>query len=90
MIEGKIRIGAARGGGVKMMTGIDGRNGTRVGDGIETGMATTAIVIQTNEIARETDARGAVTGEIEHPCVKVNAHPHCIECTYASSSHKRC
>ena len=61
-----------------MTTGIDLGNGMRAGDGIEAAMATAAIVIQTNGIARETDARGAATREIEYPCVKVNTHPHCI------------
>lgn len=31
------------------------------GEGIETGMAMVAIVVQPNEIAQETEARGAVT-----------------------------
>lgn len=68
-----------------MMTGIEGGNEMKAGDGVTAGMATAAIAIQTNGITRETDARGVVTREINHPCAKVNTHPHCIECTYASS-----
>lgn len=79
-IEGRIRIGAAGGGGVEM----------KMGGGTKTEVVITAIAIQTNEIAQETDARGVVTRGIKHPCVKVNTLSCCVECTYVSSSCKRC
>ena len=89
-IEGRLRIRVANGGGIGMMTGIDGGNGMKMGDGTETGRIMVAIMIQTNEIAQETDARGVAIREIKYPCVKVNTLSCRMGCTYASSSRKEC
>lgn len=70
VIEGRIWIGVASGGGIEMMTGIDEGNGTKTNGEVETGMVMDTIAIQTNGIAQGIDARGTVAREIEHPCVK--------------------
>ena len=67
MIRRRIRIEVVNGGGMEIVTGIDGGKKTKASEGIEAGMVTATVVIQTNEIAQETDARDAVTRGIEHP-----------------------
>ena len=66
VIEGRIRVEVASGGGIGMMTGINRGNGVKTSDGTETGMFMAAIAIQTNGTAQGNDGKGVATREIEH------------------------